>query len=336
MDGRRIAITAQQECELQAFSLPTDLGPGQLLIRNHFSLISPGTELGGFNAARQQAFYPGYTCVGEVAELGAPWPEALRGQTVFVFPDRNDSTGCHATHKLVAPGGLVLPVPPELAADVACFGRMLNIAATPYVLCDPKQQDTVLVLGLGLVGNFIAQVGRLRGWRVIGADFDETRRQRALRVGVDAVIDPAEAALPEAVRSLTDGRGADLTINATGYAESFLDAIAATADGGEVSTLGGARHAHQCDLRALLQPVHSRHITLRGGWELSLPRTDSPAARVSSTERNLRQAFRWLADGAVRLKPIWTHTIQPAEFPAAYAALNQRDPEYLGVIVDWR
>lgn len=336
MTGRRIATYGGQTAVLEPFPAPADLGAHELLLEIHYSLISPGTELGGYNAPKRDTpAYPGYTAVGRILRVGAGADSSLENQTVYVFPAKDDCRHCHATHKVVKPGGLVLPVPEGLDEATVCFVRMINIALTPYRNAEPKTTGTVLVLGLGLVGNMVGQVGRIRGFQVIGADPEETRRRRAAQSGFHHVVDPAAGDLVTAVRDLTGGRGAELTVNATGRTEVYLPALAATADGGELSTLGGAKNDVTGDLRDVFHAVQTRHVTIRGGWEMLLPLTTSPAARGASTEANLRDAFRYLLTGAVNLAPVWTHTISPDQFKSAYDALSRRDPDYLGVVIDW-
>ena len=336
MRGRRIAITAPQEAVVEEFEVPTSVGAHELLMRVHYSLISPGTELGGYNALhRKKPSNPGYTAVGEVVEVGPGQDDSLKGKVAYVFPHIEDCSHCHASHKVVKAGGLVLPIPEALDPKQACFARIVNIALTPYRNTEPKTTGSALVIGLGLVGNMIGQVGRILGFQAIGMDFNAARRRRAMESGFDAVVDPEDRDPVEAVKELTDGRGANLTVNATGRTGAFLTAIQATADGGEISTLGGAKDQAGGDLKQIFGQIHSRHLTVRGGWEMRLPMTSAAASKVASTEVNLRDAFRWLVNGAVRLEPIWTHTIQPEQFKAAYDALSRLDDDYLGVVVDW-
>jgi len=268
--------------------------------------------------------------------VGKEDEEGLVGKLVYLFPERSDSRACHASLRMFKTGGLALPLPEGLGADTACFARMVNIALTPYCNAAPKTQETVFVQGLGLVGTTIGQVGRIRGLRTIGVDPDAARRERARQLGFDAVLDPEKGDVVEQVRGVTEGRGADLAVNATGHTAAFMDAIRATADGGEISTLGGARHPADLDAQRIFSEIHSRHLVVRGGWELQLPLRGMPALHVSSTEQNLKTAFRWLQNGAVALGPVWTHTIPPERFQDAYDALLERDPDYLGVVVDWR
>lgn len=336
MKGRRVSIRGPGDLTLEEFDVPTTVGHGEVLVSVHYSLISPGTELSGYRSAnRKAAANPGYTAVGEVLDVGPGMDPDLKGQEVFLFPPMGDFGHCHATHKVMQAGGLAVPVPDDVDPPKACFARMVNIALTPYDNAAPKTAGAVFVIGLGLVGNMTAQVGRIRGFHTIAADPDPTRRRRAEQAGVDVVFDPEEKDPVEFVRSLTHGEGANLTVNAAGRGATFQMSLEASAPGGEVSTLGGARGEAPGDLTRIVGLIHTKHLTVRGGWEMRLPMRSAPASKVASTEMNVRNALRWLASGAVRLDPVWTHTIRPEQFKTAYDALSDHDKDYLGVIVDW-
>ena len=337
MNGCRIALKAGRQVSVEAFDVPGQVGYDEVLVRVHYSLISPGTELSGYRSITgNKAVNPGYTAVGEVLQVGETRDPDLVGRTVFLFPAMGDFSLCHASHKLMHAGGLAVPVPEGLDPRAACFARMVNIGSTPYVNAEPKCSGTAFVIGLGLVGNVTAQVGRVRGFCTIGADPNPTRRRRAEEAAVDHVLDPAERDPLEYVLSLTAGRGADLSVNVAGLASTFLMSLQATAEGGEVSTLGGARDEVTGDVRAIMQQIHQKHLTVRGGWEMRLPMRAAPASRGSSIEINVRNALRWLRQGAVDLAPVWTHTIRPEGFAEAYDALCEMDDDYLGVVVDWQ
>lgn len=335
-EGYRVAIYPDRDIRIEKFALPLAREAGVILVEIQYSLISPGTEIRNYNYPHKQTFYPGYIAVGTVLESRGANAN-LQGQPVFLFPAMDDELcHCHATHTLFKTSGLALPLPAGLDPRQACFARMINIALTPYCNADPKTTGTVLVLGLGMVGNLVGQVGRIRGFYTIGIEANATRRRRAREASFDVVLDPQDGNLVAAVKAFTNGKGADLTVNATGDTSLFMLAVQATAAGGEISTLGGAPNCAPGDLQPVFSEVHARHLTIRGGWEMNLSLRSVPAAKVPSIEMNIDNAFRWLSRGAVNLKPIWTHTIRPAELKQAYDALSQKDDDYLGIIVDWK
>jgi len=336
MKGCRIVIDGEKNVTCADFETPLQLQNDELLVKVHFSLISPGTELAPYvNLGVKRVMYPGYTAVGQVLQTGNMADEGMIGKMVLLFPEKTDSKGCHASLKVFRTGGLALEVPADLDPARACFARMVNIALTPYCNASPKTMGSVLVAGLGMVGNMVSQVGRIRGFYTVGADPDAARRSRAVEAGIDAAINPNDDDLLARIDALTEGRGVDLAVNATGHSAPFMPLLQATVDGGEISTLGGARQGWEMDTRAIFSEIHSRHLNVRGGWEMQLPLRSASASLVASTEANLRNAFRWLKTGAVNLDPVWTHTILPEQFKEAYDALVEKDENYLGVVVDW-
>jgi threonine dehydrogenase-like Zn-dependent dehydrogenase len=336
MKASQLMFVAQRKAELRDVDLSDAPGWGECRLRITHSLISPGTELSMYREVRSAAFAPGYTAAGIIEKGGPGFDPALVGQSVFCFPMLADSVACHASHKIVAAGALLPVIPAGMDAGKACFARMINVAMTPFCHLDPKITGSALIVGLGLVGNLAGQIAALRGFRVIGLDPDAARRRRAQDVGIAEVIDPSAGNPVEQVKALTGGVGTMLTINATGLTSTFPSALEATASGGELSTLGGARGTCDVDLSVILRQVQFRHVTLRGGWEMVLPRSSSPADHTPSTESNLRQALEWLRTDKIRLGSLWTHTIRPTELPAAYSALDSADAAYLGVVADWR
>ncbi|MCX5659939.1 MAG: zinc-binding dehydrogenase [Planctomycetota bacterium] len=336
MNGQQLMMTGPNRVELREVEMDDALAHGETLLKITHSLISPGTELSVMAGVKEgQARGTGYTAVGSIIADGGGIDPAIKGRPVFLFPAYTDQRNCHASHKKCERDGIYLPLPDGLDPAKACFARMINVVLTPFAHLDSRVQGWALVTGLGLVGNLAAQVARIKGFAVIGVDQDAARRKRATDVGVHHVIDSHVGDTVEQVKALTGGRGAMLSINATGYAATFMASIAATADGGEFSSLGGARGETLVDLVELFRHVQNRHVTIRGGWEMLLPRQPSPANRTPSTAENLALALRWLRDDTIDLKPLWTHTVKAKDAPEAYAALRQADPAYLGVVVDW-
>lgn len=337
MQGKIIAVNGAQQLKVDECEIPAAIGPNEYLVEIDYSLISPGTELGDYNGpAFDKSYVPGYTGVGRVKQAGSECDSELVGNEVFMYPAKHDSNHCHAGFKVFHADGLLLPYPDSLPGDKACFARMVNIGLTPYAVAGPGTMGSVMVIGLGPIGNICGQIGKLRGMQVIGIEMDAKRRERALASGFDQVIDPGTDDALEAVKELTGGKGVDLSVNATGHAAPFMLSLQAAANGGEVSTLGGARHESEGSLMTVMNEIHARHLTVRGGWEHNLPMRSTPACDQPSSEENLKNCFRWLADGSIDLEQIWTHTIKPDEFKQAYDALNDRDDSYFGVIVDWK
>ena len=89
--------------------------------------------------------------------------------------------------------------------------------------------DDVVVIGGGTMGLLHVMVAKLRGARVIVSEPLEERRERALRLGASAAIDPIHADAVEEVKKLTEGRGAAVVYNTTANPVLMAQAMNMTA-----------------------------------------------------------------------------------------------------------
>jgi S-(hydroxymethyl)glutathione dehydrogenase / alcohol dehydrogenase len=97
--------------------------------------------------------------------------------------------------------------------------------------------DTAMVIGCGAVGLSAVQGCVLAGCcEIVAVDPNPARRQLAQAIGATRTVGPDDAA--ELARSLTDGRGADLVLEAAGVNASFRLSVEAARPGGQVVWLG--------------------------------------------------------------------------------------------------
>lgn len=211
--------------------------PGQVLIQTRRSLVSLGTErmLVEFGRAsliakaRQQpdkvkqvldkiradGLIPtleavfrklgqplplGYCHVGTVLALGEDVTDLRIG-------DRVASNGSHA-EVVCVPRNLVALIPDAVSDDEATFTVVGAIGLQGVRLLNLTLGETVVVIGLGLIGLLTAELLRLNGCRVIGVDVDDTKLDLARQRGIVS-LNSADTDSVQAVMSLTNGAGAD-------------------------------------------------------------------------------------------------------------------------------
>lgn len=124
----------------------------------------------------------GYCNVGTVVAVG-------RGVNDFSVGDRVASNGNHAEFVCV-PKKLVAKIPDQVSDEEAAFTVIGSIGLQGIRLLDPQMGDTVVVIGLGLIGLVAAGLLRANGCRVIGIDFDPQKLELARKRGV-VCINPA-------------------------------------------------------------------------------------------------------------------------------------------------
>lgn len=225
------------ETILEELPVPT-VSRGSLLIKTTYSLVSLGTErmlveFGKANLiqkARQQpdkvkqvldkiksdGLIPtletvfkrleqplplGYCNVGVVVGVG-------EGVSGFSVGDRVASNGRHAEYVSV-PKNLVVKIPDEVTDQEAAFTVIGSIGLQGIRLCNPTFGETIVVIGLGLIGLLTAQMLKANGCRVIGVDIDENKCNLAKKWGVITINPSKGSDVVKTVEDITSGIGAD-------------------------------------------------------------------------------------------------------------------------------
>ncbi|WP_027867579.1 NAD(P)-dependent alcohol dehydrogenase [Massilia alkalitolerans] len=172
--------------------------------------------------------------------------------------------------------------------------------------------DTVAVFAQGPIGLCATAGARLRGAsRIIAVDTVPARLEMARRLGADHVIDFRQADPVEAILALTDGRGADVTIEALGTQQTFESCLRALKPGGTLSSLGV--YSGKLDL-----PVDA---FAAGLGDHKLVTTLCPGGK-----HRMRRLMDIVAQGRVDLRPLVTHRFPLERIEEAYDLFaNQRD-----------
>lgn len=128
--------------------------------------------------------------------------------------------------------------------------------------------DTVGIIGAGPIGQMLIMLARLRGAsRVIVSDPVAFRRETARRAGADTVIDPTKEDPVRVVRDETDGRGADVVIEAVGLPSTWEQAVDMTRDAGTTVLFGGAASGTKFTIDT--SRFHYGQLTVKGVFHLT-------------------------------------------------------------------
>lgn len=146
----------------------------------------------------------GYCNVGKVIEIG-------EGVKDFKVGDRVASNGQHAEFVSI-PQNLVAHIPDNISDEEAAFTVIGSIGLQGIRLANPTLGETVVVVGLGLIGLLTAEMLLANGCTVIGYDLDDNKVSIAKNKGVIA-FNPAKGDNPvKFVETQTKGIGADTVI----------------------------------------------------------------------------------------------------------------------------
>lgn len=143
----------------------------------------------------------GYCNVGKVVAVG-------KGVTEFSIGDRVASNGNHAEYVCV-PKNLVAKIPDNVSDDEAAFTVIGSIGLEGVRLLSAQLGETIVVIGLGLIGLLAVQLLKANGCKVIGVDFDQQKVDMASGLGITAINPKSGTNAVSFVEDLTSGIGAD-------------------------------------------------------------------------------------------------------------------------------
>ena len=335
MDIEELIVIEPGHIELSKGQLDDALEPHEALVKTEYSVVSAGTEGAGFTGlVKQMPFqdrghYPrrtGYGNLGEVLAVGDSVTVCKPGDRVLSFSS-------HASYVKADVGRMALPVPADSDGRQMVFARMTGVSMSALRSSSVQPGDTVLIVGMGLVGNFAAQIFRIAGAEVMVADLSELRLEKARACGLDRTVNSGTEDLNEAVMDWTEGKGARIVVEAIGVSEVIAEATLLTRKHGEIILLGTPRAHGVFDATPMLLHLHMKAIRMIGALEWTWPQ--HPTERVRDITANYRLLVDWIASGRLKTSPLLTHLASPADCQAIYEGLTSKREEYLGAVFDW-
>ncbi|WP_333652008.1 zinc-dependent dehydrogenase [Dissulfurispira sp.] len=239
------------------------IGPRDALIKTKACGICSGDAMPWY-IEKKAPIVLGHEPVGEIVELGSSLHHSNTpfsvGDRVFVhhhapclnckYCKRGDYVQCETWRNTkIIPGGIseyivipetnlkndTLKLPENMSYEdgtliepTACVVKSLKRASI-------KKGDTILIIGLGIMGQMHALLAREFGaGKIIGADMIPFRLKKALEFGADHVIDVSKENLTNKLNDLTNGFMADIVIVGPNSASAMQQGIEAVASGGTV------------------------------------------------------------------------------------------------------
>jgi L-iditol 2-dehydrogenase len=216
---------------------------------------------------------------------------------------------------VAVPARIVYPLPDALPLEHAALIEAVSVALHAVKRCPPQPEDSVAVIGTGMIGLLIVQVLRHHGCRqIIAVDVDVDRLALAKRFGATDSINGKNEDATNAILAMTEGRGVAASWEAVGATPTVQTAINAVRKGGSVSLVGNVSPKVEIPLQAVV----TRELTLYGSC-------------ASSGE--YRECIELMANGAVDVTPLITAEISLDDAPAWFERLHAREPGLMKVVI---
>jgi L-iditol 2-dehydrogenase len=213
------------------------------------------------------------------------------------------------------PAGILYKLPDSLPFERAALIEAVSIAVHAVSRHVPKPDETVVVVGSGMIGVLIIQVLKNKGCRhIVAVDLDEDKLALAERMGATRTLNPQTGDIPAAVRELTGGGGADASFEVVGHGNTVLTAIRCLRKGGAVVLVGNLSPKVELPL----QEVVSRELSVLGSC-------------ASSGE--IPECIDLLASGAVNVDPLISLKAPLDRGPELFERLYSGDKNLMKVII---
>jgi 2-desacetyl-2-hydroxyethyl bacteriochlorophyllide A dehydrogenase len=329
-----VTFEAPKVVSVRAYEDPP-LEPTEIRLKTLYSGISAGTEMTAYRGSNpylakrwepgRRLFvegetsleYPvegwGYEEVGEVAEVGDGVTKVETGDVVY-------GTWGHRSTKVVGEDwAAARRLPRGVDPVMGVFSRIGAIALNAVLDADVHVGEHVAVFGQGVPGLIAAQLARLNGGNVIAIDGIPKRLELAREFGAAHVIDFNEKNPAEEIKRLSEGRGADVSIEISGSYPALHEAIRSTAYNSKVVSAGFfqgdgrglflGEEFHHNRIRVVCSQISGLNPSLDHRWTL---------------ERLERTVMSLAAEGRVSLQPLVTHVFDADDADEAFRLLDQR------------
>ena len=333
MKNQTIVFVAPGKAEFTECDLEETLAPDQVLLKTDCTLISPGTEFaslsGNTNRGSKSPFpaFLGYSAVARVLKVGEAVTSLKAGDRCLCYHSK------HANYQKMPESNLARIEDDALPSEQAVFCVVGCMGFQGVRRCRPEFGESLMVMGLGLLGQFAVQTARLSGCMpVIALDFIEARRDLALKLGADAAFSPDDPELKDKILELTRGRKCDSVVEVTGNPQAVVQGLELTARFGRIALVGCNRTpTEKIDFYNL---VHRPGITVIGAHNMARPHEERRPG-VWTMKEDMATLLRFMSAGRLDSRLLLTMTADPAEAPGIYERLYARDASLLGVVFDW-
>jgi len=318
-----LAVRFYKPGEVKTEQIPVPSpGPGELIVKSSVSLTC-GTDVKMFRHGHPLVKVPltmGHEFAGTVSAIG----EGVRNFKVGMRVVSANSAPCnkcfdclrhqpnlceHLDETLLGfswPGAYAeyvriperivsqntFQIPENVALESVASLEPLACVVHGWDLVGPAIGGVIVILGGGPIGLLHAQMARLNGAKTVAlCDVVRDRLDEARKIGVDTTINSAEESLSSRIRELSDGRGADVVVEAVGRQETWESAPALARKGGTVLLFGGCPSGTSTRFEA--EKIHYGELHIQGSFH--------------HTPSSVERAFRLITSGRVLIKPLISH-----------------------------
>jgi len=277
-----------------------------------FTGITNGTERNDLirgNYAHRDEDLPagwGYQNVARVVRLGPEAKELRKGDVIFASAD-------HVERFNIREDGLLVKLAPEVSPQHAALFGMAGVATHCCRRLDLRMGERLLIVGLGCIGQFAAQIATHMGARVTACDVNEKRLRIARKIGAaEQVFNPAGSGWKDSLRDFSF----DAVMDVAGVPDMVDALIGAVRNRGRVLLVAGR--------------FDVKYTFNLGQWhEVGIMQSSH------FSRDDLDNLCRLVAGGRVKIGPIVTRVVAAKGAKRIYDTLRDEPHKLMGTVFEW-
>ena len=296
-----------------------------------------GSDVGAYRGVNPLVSYPriiGHELAGEVLEIGENKRGIKQGDRVVIdpymfcgkcYPCSIGRTNCCQDLKVLGvhidggmvelfthPSNMLLKIPNNIPWEQAPAAEPLTIALHAIHRTNVKAGEHVVINGAGTIGVLTALVALAYAAIPILVDIIDERLEYAKKLGVKYTINPMKVDSVEEIRKITDGRMAEVVVEASGANSAIRNSIDYVSYAGRIALTGWPKKETSLPTNLFTK----KEIDVRG-------------SRNSAGE--FEEALRLISEGTVDIKPVLSKVIKLDEVPDAVKELSEHPERYLKI-----
>jgi L-iditol 2-dehydrogenase len=322
-------VNSEGRLEVADLEMPK-IGKTEMLVKMRACGVC-GTDLEKLQGVRVTPPVLGHEVVGDIEEVGAEVTGYSKGGRVAVH--HHVSCGnclyCRSGNQTMCPDfpksnldpcgfaeyfrvpeinvskGAVFHIPASMDYEEAVFAEPAGCCIRALNKLEFRQGDNVLVIGAGPVGlTYIQLLRALGAGLIVATDLIESRLKWAERFGTDATFNAARENSERSILDVTQGRGFDKVLVASGNSKAIQSSLGLVRKGG----------------RILLFGVPFEGSVLNWDASYMFIREISLIPSYSTTETEMKAALEMMESGKIRLTSMITHRFNLREIAEAFRA----------------
>lgn len=244
---------------------------GYVLIKTHFSAISPGTEITMMKNSKEQIVPLGYSAAGEIVNIGEGVEEFKIGDLVACY----GAPYVYHAEYLCVPKTLCARVPEGVDLKEASLAGIGAISIHALRKADLQFGEISIVVGLGIFGQLIGQIAENAGHQVIALNRSKPRAEIFTKAtGITTFTN--EQQMEKHLQELSLNRGADAVFLCTGGDSNYLTN----------KSLDWLRDKGKSVIVGDLQPNYNREVMFAKEIDILISRAGGPGRYDTSYERD--------------------------------------------------